>query len=91
MSNQVVVVNPQEFQKELIDYIKCQFQKLEQKIVQNNSDELLTREETADFLKVNKSTLWSWHKQGKLTPSGIGKRVYYKRSDIENALKPLKH
>lgn len=52
--------------------------------------ELLTREETADFFDVDKSTLWHWMKKGILIPVGIGGRVYYRKSDIEKSLIPLK-
>ena len=48
--------------------------------------ELLTREETAEFLKISLSTLWHWSKNGVLPSYGIGNRVYYKRSDLENSL-----
>tara|TARA_R110002033_G_scaffold124116_4_gene166240 strand:+ start:374 stop:655 length:282 start_codon:yes stop_codon:yes gene_type:complete len=49
-------------------------------------DELMTRQETADYFKVNSSTLWNWTKQGKLISYGIGNRVYYKRSEIEEKI-----
>jgi hypothetical protein len=48
--------------------------------------EYLTRKETAELLKVDLSTLYSWNKKGILRPVGIGKRVYYRRQDIENAM-----
>ena len=44
--------------------------------------ELMTREETADYFKINLSTLHNWTKKGKLYAYGIGYRVYYKRSEI---------
>lgn len=48
--------------------------------------ELLTREETAKYLKVSLSTLWHWSKKGILLSYGIGNRVYYKRSEVEASL-----
>ncbi len=45
--------------------------------------ELLTREETAEYLKISLTTLWQWSKKGILPSYGIGNRVYYKRSEIE--------
>ena len=48
--------------------------------------ELLTRRETAEYLKVDLSTIWHWSKKGILPSYGIGNRVYYKRSEIEAAL-----
>lgn len=55
----------------------------------NCEEKILTREETAEYLKVNKSTLWNWHQRGELVPYGIGSRVYYKMSDILEALTRL--
>ena len=52
--------------------------------------ELLTREETAEYLKISLSTLWHWSRKGILPSYGIGNRVYYKRSEIEKALIRLK-
>lgn len=48
--------------------------------------ELLTRNEVAELLKVDLSTIHNWCKKSKLTPFGIGNRIYFKRSDIENTL-----
>lgn len=49
-------------------------------------NELLTVNEVAKMLKVDRSTLWNWQQKGTLVPFGIGARVYYRRSDIETAL-----
>jgi excisionase family DNA binding protein len=45
--------------------------------------EYLTRNEVAELLKCDLSTIWLWCKKGKLKPYGIGNRVYFKRSEIE--------
>ena len=50
-------------------------------------DELLTTEEAADFLGVDKTTLYAWRKQGKLRAYRVGKRlIRFKRQDIEGLL-----
>lgn len=49
----------------------------------------ITREEVCNLLKIDKSTLWSWTKKGKLKSYGIGARVYYKQDEVEMAIKPL--
>jgi len=65
-------------------------EKLEKRITvlieKTADDELLTREETAQLLKVSLTTLWNWTKKGKIPAYGIGNRVYYKRGEIMNAL-----
>ena len=55
-------------------------------ISSQNDEALLTRAETAEFLKINSTTLWHWTKKGKVTAYGIGNRVYYKRGELKKAL-----
>jgi len=45
---------------------------------QKEQETLMTRTETAKYLKVNCTTLWHWTKKGKLKAYGLGNRVYYK-------------
>lgn len=55
----------------------------------SSSKELLTRQEVAKLLKIDLSTLHHWTKSGILIKYGIGKRVYYKQSEVENAIVQL--
>ena len=66
----------QEFQKELQ--------------TKDNSEELLSRDETCQFLKIDSSTLWAWTNNGKVKAYGIGARRYYKRSELMECLTLLK-
>jgi hypothetical protein len=56
----------------------------------DNSEELMTREETCQFLKIDSSTLWAWTNNGKVKAYGIGARRYYKKSEIMECLTQLK-
>lgn len=68
-----------------------QFQDLRKDLLnQKANDELLTREETCNFLKINSSTLWAWTNKGKVKAYGIANRRYYKRSELNEALIELK-
>lgn len=49
---------------------------------------LLTRNEVAQFFKVNISTVRNWSKGGILQPYYCGDRVYFKRSEVIIALTP---
>jgi hypothetical protein len=49
-------------------------------------EELLTKKQACDFLKVTPTTLWRWHKEGKIETYGIGKIRYYKKADLLNLL-----
>ena len=55
-----------------------------------DTEELLTREETCKFLKIDSSTLWAWTNKGKVFAHGIGARRYYKRSELLQCLTLLK-
>ncbi|OYU68034.1 MAG: hypothetical protein CFE22_01610 [Cytophagaceae bacterium BCCC1] len=55
----------------------------------NNPTELLTRKQAAEFLHINLSTLWDWTKTKKIPVWGIGKRIFYKKSELLDALRPL--
>jgi len=57
---------------------------------QKANDELLTRKQACEFLQINSSTLWHWTNKGRVTALGIANRRYYKRSELLEALKPLK-
>ena len=56
----------------------------------DNSEELLSRDETCSFLKIDSSTLWAWTNNGKVKAYGIGARRYYKRSELMECLTLLK-
>jgi hypothetical protein len=51
--------------------------------------ELLTRDQACNFLSINKTSLWKHTKSGKLKSYGLGNRVFYKKSELLDAIKPL--
>jgi excisionase family DNA binding protein len=51
----------------------------------------LTRQQTAQMLGITLSTLHDWTKNGIIQGTRIGTRVRYRQSDVENALKDIKH
>lgn len=60
--------------------------RLEKNFQPKEPTEYLTRNEVAELLKCDLSTIWLWTKKGKIISYGIGNRVYYKRSEVENAM-----
>jgi excisionase family DNA binding protein len=52
-------------------------------------DEYLTRQETADILKISLPTLSSYTKKGKLKSYRFGDIIRYKRVEVDAALKVL--
>ena len=61
-----------------------------EQLIKNFNEELLTREETCKFLKIDSSTLWAWTNKSKVKAYGIGARRYYKRSELLECLILLK-
>ena len=59
-------------------------------VQEKETDQLFTRNETCEFLKIDSSTLWAWTKKGKVNSYGIGNRVYYKKEELLECLTPIK-
>ncbi|WP_452231780.1 helix-turn-helix domain-containing protein [Lacinutrix sp. MEBiC02595] len=50
------------------------------------NDVYLTRQETAEFLKINLTTLWNWTNKGKVKSYGIASRRYYNKQELIDLL-----
>lgn len=48
--------------------------------------EMLTVKEVRDMFRISRTTLYNWIEKGKLTPLRPGKKLLFKRSDIEKLL-----
>jgi len=80
---------PEEYQSD-IDLIKSQLQDLKKHFQPKKPNEYLTRNEVAEMLKIDLSSVHNWTKKGILISYQIGGRVYYKRSEVESAIIQLK-
>ena len=54
-----------------------------------SKDELLTRKQAAQMFRCNESTIWRWRKMGIIKAYGVGGKVYYKQSELEQVLLEL--
>lgn len=89
MSNkitQLYEVTPQQLGDLISKSVKFQLEELKENLKQKESEEYLTRNEVATMLKIDLSTVHNWTRSGKLKSLGLGGRVYFKRSEIEEAL-----
>lgn len=87
---QITQLTPEQFEKRIAQIVKDQFESIKSELILvKDKEDYLTRKEVAEMLKIELSTLHNWCKKGKLKPYGLGNRVYFLRSDIEKALKPL--
>lgn len=73
----------------LFQGLQNQLDELKQNFEPKTPVEYLTRNEVAEMLKCDLSTIHNWCKKGKLIPYGIGNRVYFKRAEIEAVLVPF--
>lgn len=80
----------EELEQMIQSKLEQQFAKLSKELTsKSDSEELLTREETCEFLKINSSTLWHWTNKGKVKAYAIGSRRFYKRSELLQSIKPV--
>lgn len=86
---QFVQYSPDQLKSEIIEAQKIQFQEFLKHFTPKQPNEYLTRQEVAQMFNVDLSTIHNWCKSKKLKPLGLGSRVYFLRSDIEESLKPL--
>lgn len=49
----------------------------------------LTRKEIATMFKVHISTVDNWSSNGTLNPLGMGRKVYFRLSDVHKSITPL--
>jgi hypothetical protein len=52
----------------------------------NKSEELLSRQEAYEFLKIDSSTLWAHTQKKRLKAYGLGNKIYYMKSELLAAL-----
>lgn len=89
-SIQFIQVTPEQFQQAILEGVRIQIESLKKDFQPKEPVDLLTRNEVAKLLKVDLSTVHNWTVKGKLKPYGLGNRIYYKRSEIEQSLILLK-
>lgn len=86
---QFIGVTPDQLQKQITNGVKEQLTEFLENFKPKQPNEYLTRQEVAALFKVDISTIHNWCKSGKLNPKGIGNRVYFLRSDIDDSLTPI--
>ncbi len=50
------------------------------------ADELLLTSQALELLKIKGTTLWRWHKQGRINVYKVGKINYYKKAELMDCL-----
>ncbi|WP_026704429.1 helix-turn-helix domain-containing protein [Flavobacterium soli] len=83
---QFIQVTPEQLQNEILKGIKQELEQLKKDFQPKQPSEYLTRNNVAEMLKIDLSSVHNWTKKGKLKAYGIGGRVYYKRDEVENSI-----
>lgn len=88
MENAILLHNlaPKDLQELIEKTVSKQLETFVKKLPIENPDELLTRVEASNLLKINITTLHNWTKKGQIIAYGIGNRVYYKRGELMGSL-----
>jgi hypothetical protein len=86
---QFIQVTPEELQNAIIEGVKLQLEEFKKHFVPKEPNRYLTRQDVADMLQIDLSSLWNWTKKGTLTSYQISGRVYYKLDEVENAIVKL--
>lgn len=73
-----LVVNVMDLKELFLDWQEEQNLK-----AQNAESPLLTPTEVAEKYRISKVTLWRWDKMGLLAPIKMGRKSFYRQSDIE--------
>lgn len=89
---QFVQVTTDQLANLIDEKLKNKFSEFQKVLLSKEADdELLTREQTAEFLQVDVSTLYLWVKKKKIKAYGIGNRRYFKRSELIESLTPIEN
>lgn len=83
---QIECISVEQFKNELLVEIKQLLEAFNS--LQTEQDEILSREQTAELLKISLVTLWKWTNNDIIPAYRIGKKVRYKKSEVLASLKP---
>ena len=57
---------------------------------QQSNEPLISRDEAIKLLQINPCTLWKLTKSGKITHYRIGRKMFFKKSEIYDSLRVVK-
>ena len=83
---QIESISYDNFKKELSIEIATQFVNLQNSASKPEEDSLLNRHETAKLLGISTVSLWKWTTKNILPAYRMGKKVFYKKSEVISAL-----
>lgn len=90
MQIQFIQITPEVLATMLADSVEAIITKHLRDLTSPPSEELLNRTEAAQFLNINKVTLWKRTCEGAIPAHRQGRRVLYRKSDLLDSLKRIR-
>ncbi|MFD1616572.1 helix-turn-helix domain-containing protein [Gelatiniphilus marinus] len=87
---QITEVTADELADTVADKLMLKIENYLKELSKKQNDEILTRQEVADYLRISLVTIHSWNKHGILNPIRMGNRIFYKKQDILDVLEQQK-
>ena len=84
---QFIQITPEQLQVAIIEGVRKELNERKKEFQPKEPTVYLSRHEVKQMLGINLTTLNNWTKKGILTAYGIGGRIYYKRHEVEEAIK----
>lgn len=88
---QFVGTTPKQLQEMISDDVKRQLEEIKKHLQPKEPTKFITRQEVADMLSVDISTVHNLTTKGILQKYQIGGRVLYKRQEVENAVTKINY
>ena len=86
----MTTLTSEELKNLIVDSVSIELKKqFELKEKPDNSDKFFTRKQAASTLKISIPTLLEYAKKGKINAHRIGRRILFRQSDINQALKKI--
>jgi excisionase family DNA binding protein len=84
----IVTMNEHDCEKFFREIIRSEIQKINLNIqTAPVQDDLLGIDQVKDYLKVSKVTIHKWKKRGLIKSHRIGRRIYFKKSELNESMK----
>lgn len=79
---QITEITTDELANKVADKLMLKIEDYFKQLSKKNNDDLLTRQEVADYLRISLTTLHHWCKHDILNPIRLGNRIFFKKQDI---------
>jgi hypothetical protein len=87
LKNSLVILTPEAISEIVKNGVKSELKEFKKEFsIQNQPEDLLTREQVLDLLQINPTTLWHYQNKGKIPFYKLANKCYYKRSEIMDSL-----